>query len=419
MKKSGHDPDFFCFYFSFVSMFADNYLLKNLNKRLIQEEPDPKTGIIVVIPCLREPDILQTFDSLVRCQAPQTNVEVLVLVNQSETADMATKEYNQNSVTEIQNWIRNKQVKGISFYVIGPIELRKKWAGAGLARKQGMDEALRRFNSLGKNNGIIVSLDADTLVEPNYLTEIESHFNEHPKNVGATIRFEHQKENLAEKQLEGIQLYEQYLTYYKNALQFTGYPHALFTVGSAFAVKADAYVKRGGMNRRQAGEDFYFLQNLVQQGAVGEITSTCVHPSARCSDRVPFGTGPILEKWMRGDEDLKMTYDLQAFADLKTFFDRRSLFFRISYSEFKLALEKLPEAVKSFLLSDLFWDDLDDLNKNCSTENAFENRFFQKFNAFKILKYLNFTSDNFYPKNNLAEQVKRLHQIWVEADKIR
>jgi len=396
-------------------MFADKYLLKNQNTKLIPEEPEQETGIIVVIPCLREPDILQTLDSLKRCQIPPSKVEVIVVVNQSEVAEEKTKEFNLNSANEIKLWISENMVSGMKFYVAGPLELRKKWAGAGLARKQGMDEAVRRFNKIGKNDGIIVSLDADTLVESNYLLEIENHFRKHPKNVGATIRFEHQKEGLEDKQLEGIQLYERYLKYYKNALQYTGYPHALFTVGSAFAVQADAYVKRGGMNRRQAGEDFYFLQNLVQLGPIGEITTTCVHPSARLSDRVPFGTGPLLAKWMKGEEDLELTYDFQSFLELKTFFDQRIFFYRNTNSEYNLAIQSLPESVRSFLLKDNFWTELEDLNKNCATEKAYEGRFFQKFNAFKILKYLNFTTEHFYPKSKLNEQVKKLQQLLLDS----
>ena len=183
-----------------------------------------------------------------------------------------------------------------------------------------MDEAVFRFNTLGNPKGLIVSLDADTLVAENYFIEIEKHFSKNPENVGATISFQHQTEGLNSKHLEGIQLYEKYLQYYKNAIEFTGYPHSMFTVGSAFVVTAEAYVKRGGMNRRQAGEDFYFLQNLAHLGPIGEISTTTVFPSARLSDRVPFGTGPILQKWMGGAEDLTQTYNFQAFADLKEFF---------------------------------------------------------------------------------------------------
>lgn len=410
MENPGSTRIFFAFNASFAFMFADKYLAKNQNTTLIPEEIDAETGIIVVIPCLREPDVLQTLNSLKNCQTPKSTAEVIIVVNHSESAEEATKEFNRNSVEEMKQWINGNKVDGIRFYVLGPLQLRKKWAGAGLARKYGMDEAVRRFNQIDKKDGIIVSLDADSLVEPNYLLEIEKHFEKQPKNVGATIRFEHQKEGFGKRQLEGIELYELYLNYYKKALEFTSYPHALFTVGSAFAVKAEAYVRRGGMNRRQAGEDFYFLQNLVQLGHVGEINNTCVHPSARISDRVPFGTGPLLAKWMSGDEDLKMCYDFQAFVDLKAFFEKRASLFRSTHSEFNSLLSNLPNSVETYLKEDEFWNEIQDLNKNCASEYAFSSRFFQKFNAFKILKYLNFSTEHFYPKQELAKQVEKLER---------
>jgi hypothetical protein len=198
------------------------------------------------------------------------------------------------------------------------------------------------------------------------------------------------------------------MEYYKNALDFTGYPYPMFTVGSAFAVKAEAYVKRGGMNRRQAGEDFYFLQNLVQIGPVGEITGTTVHPSARLSDRVPFGTGPVLQKWMNGEEDLSKTYNFQAFSDLKQFFNIKHRLFTISEKEYKKLLKELPAPVTLFLKNDDFWIEISDLNKNCSSLKTFQTRFYQKFNAFKILKFLNYTHGKFYQKTDLDAQIIQL-----------
>ena len=280
-----------------------------------------------------------------------------------------------------------------------------------------MDEAIRRFNFLNEPNGIIVSLDADTLVEENYLVEIESFFKQNPDHVGATITFSHQIEGLEKKHLEGVQFYEKYMDYYKNALDFAGYPWPMFTVGSAFAVKAEAYVKRGGMNRRQAGEDFYFLQNLVQIGPVGEITGTTVHPSARLSDRVPFGTGPVLQKWMKGEENLSKTYNFQAFNDLKQLFDFKNLLFKISEKEYEELLKKLPASVGIFLKEDNFWFEISDLNKNCSTLPAFQKRFFQKFNAFKILKYLNFSHEKCYQKADLTAQIFQLNKTWNNTTK--
>ncbi|MCE4564981.1 glycosyltransferase family 2 protein [Maribellus sp. CM-23] len=377
-------------------------------KALIPQAPDESAGIIVVIPCLRERAIRETLESLVKCTLPKCAVEVIVLINHSETAPEETKLFNLKTKEELDDWISRNEQKGISFFAVGPAELRKKWAGAGLARKKGMDEAILRFNSIKRKDGIIVSLDADTLVEANYLLEIESHFKTNKSHVGATIAFSHQTGKLEQEHRRGIELYEQYLAYYKRALDFAGYPHSMFTVGSAFAVTAQAYVKRGGMNRRRAGEDFYFLQNLVQIGKVGEIRTTTVHPSARLSDRVPFGTGPVLQKWMAGEEDLTQTYNFDAFIDLKAFFDRATNFYLVNKAGFEKIADELPEPVAAFLVQDDFFKDIAELNANCASAGVFEKRFFQKFNAFRILKYLNFVHAGFYPKAGLEEQCSKL-----------
>ncbi|MBT3385250.1 MAG: glycosyltransferase [Prolixibacteraceae bacterium] len=391
-------------------MFANKYLQKQNRKDLIERVPENNFGICVVIPCFHEPDILQTLKSLNACKLPSQKVEIIVLINHSEIESEEIKTFNFNTKLEVDNWILYNKKDGIRFFAVGPVELKKKWAGAGLARKSGMDEAIRRFNTIEKPNGIIVSLDADTLVSKNYFVEIENHFKLHPKDVGATISFQHQTKGLKEKHLQGIQLYEKYLDYYKKALDFTGYPFSMFTVGSAFAVTADAYVKRGGMNRRQAGEDFYFLQNLVQVGKVGQVNSAKVFPSARLSDRVPFGTGPILQKWINGEEDLTQTYNFQAFIDVKKLFDLKEEFFKIDEIEFKNIINKLPDSVRLFIQQDNFLVELNDLNNNCSTLKSFQSRFFQKFNAFKILKFLNFAHEEFFNKENLDEQFTKLNQ---------
>jgi hypothetical protein len=182
----------------------------------------------------------------------------------------------------------------------------------------------------------------------------------------------------------------------------------MITIGSAFAVTAEAYVKRGGMNRRQAGEDFYFLQNLVQLGTVGEINTTRVFPSARLSNRVPFGTGAAIQKWMEGTEDLTKTYNFQAFADLKTFFETKERLFQTDEEEYLNIISEMPESIKRFVLNDNFWNELDDLNKNCSSLKSFQTRFFHKFNAFKVLKFMNFAHEKYYEKVDLETQCQHI-----------
>jgi glycosyltransferase involved in cell wall biosynthesis len=392
-------------------MFANTYLLKNKRVPLIQTEPNLLCNIRIVIPCYNEPELLQSLESLKECSLPNTVVEVIILINHAEDAPLEIKNFNMATKAEADCWIQENNSNKLIFFAIGPVELRKKWAGVGLARKTGLDEAVLRFNHFNNTSGIVVSLDSDSLVEPNYLIEIEKHFKQNPKHVGATIKVEHQKAGLSERQKLGIDLYEKYLHYYKDALHFTGYPQAMITIGSAFAVTAEAYVKRGGMNRRQAGEDFYFLQNLAQLGTVGEINTTRVYPSARLSNRVPFGTGAAIQKWMAGTEDLTKTYNFKAFADLKTLFDTKERLFQSGETGFTAVITDLPESVRQFVLLDNFKIEIEDLNKNCSTLKSFRSRFFHKFNAFKVLKFMNFAHEKYYKKADLEMQCLLLKQM--------
>lgn len=390
-------------------MFANKYIHRNGLVSAIKELPDSALGITVVIPCYIEPEIKHTLNSLLQCCKPLRHVEVIVLINHSETASEEIRKQNEITSRELEQWISEHSTLQLRFFVVGPVSLRKKWAGAGLARKYGMDEAVMRFNYLNNPHGIIVSLDADTVVEENYFTEIENYFRNNQDAAGATLHFSHQTEGLENKHLQGIYLYEKYMAYYRHALGYTGYPYPMFTLGSAFAVRADAYVRRGGMNRRKAGEDFYFLQNLVQVGKVGEIKTTAVHPSARLSDRVPFGTGPVLQKWMDGEEDIRITYNFEAFADLKLFFNRIESLYLITSEEYEKLLSNMPVPVKAFLKEDNFFSELLVLNRNCATIASFKQRFFYTFNAFKILKYLNFTHSLFYKKGNIDSQIEKLN----------
>jgi hypothetical protein len=393
-------------------MFATSYFKKyNKYKPLIDAPVAPDTQLFIMIPCYKEPDILQTLNSLKQCDLPDVTTEVFVIINEPEDCDDSISTYNYQTYAEIQNWIQNHTNNRLRFFSIPVVKLPQKWAGVGMARKRGMDEGLWRFNQLNKKNGIIVSLDADTLVDKNYLIAIDQHFRENPTHVGVTIAFSHQLENLEEKQHKGILLYEKYLKYYKQALTYAGYPNALFTIGSAFAVTAEAYMKRGGMTRRKAGEDFYFLQTLTQIGKVGEINNTEVHPSARVSDRVPFGTGPAMKHWMENTADLRYTYNLQAFIDLKKFFDVHEKLYRISPDSYQLLIKELPLPIVAFLEEDGFYENIENLRANCSNQEVFSDRFFHLFNAFKILKFINFAHGRFYEKKLLDEVWDKLQEI--------
>jgi len=163
--------------------------------------------------------------------------------------------------------------------------------GVGLARKIGFDLALTRLD--WSQRPLLISLDADTLVDKNYLPALFHHF-QLSRCGAAVLPFRHQSAT-EPRQETAIRYYELYLRSYLFGLQQAGSPYAYHTIGSAFACTAAAYVAAGGMNRRRAAEDFYFLQQLAKTTGVEILSGTLVQPSPRFSARVPFGTGKAVQ----------------------------------------------------------------------------------------------------------------------------
>ena len=389
-------------------MFAERYIEKNIvYPEFIDAVVSPEVSMIVMIPCLNEPEIFHTLESLWSCDSIKSSCEVIVVVNDSESSTLAIKNFNQDTYNKLFDWKSQNDRENLILQPIYAQSVNAKHAGAGMARKIGMDEVIRRFNTLNRPDGVIISLDADCLVSTNYLQKIESVFNKNKSCFAATLNFKHRAEEMADsKQKLGIQLYEDYLHYYKRALDFAGFPNSIYTIGSAFAVRAEAYVKQGGMNRRQAGEDFYFLNKLTKLGSITEINDAFVYPSARISDRVPFGTGAAMTKWMNEDGDLTVTYNLAAFLDLKVLFDQVDTLFRNSVDDVFMA--SLPASIQEYLQVLEFPIKLAEINKNSSSLSSFRKRFFQFFDGFIILRFLNLAHQKYYSQQNLSEAITQL-----------
>ena len=387
--------------------FANHYLLKQ-DRRYSQSAEYLAIApyLIVVIPCYNEPNLGETILSLFNCIDPAQKVLLLIVVNDAENDPQNIKKQNLDSLAAL-SLLKKNSPAFIELHWIYATNLPTKHAGAGWARKIGMDWAVSVFNKTGNSDGIIVSLDADTTVASNYFAAIAAHFKIYPDDVGTSIYFEHPVSD--DEQGEAISLYELYMRYYKNAVRLTGFPHSIYTVGSCFTVKADAYVAQGGMNRKKAGEDFYFLHKLSQRGHIGEINNTMVIPSSRLSDRVPFGTGPALQKYINGSDELKLSYPLEAIQLLKPFFDKVDLLFSID----KITPSTLSDnpVFQQFITSTNFLAELNELKSNCSTGKVFRKRFFHLFNAFKIIKWLNFAIVNSYPKVDLMIESQKLIQM--------
>lgn len=368
----------------------EKYLLRSsFLEQQIFNEANSNLNMIVVIPARNEPKLTLTLESLLAANQPFKPYEIIIVFNHPEEDSAENKLKNKESYTSCIEWIDQKKLTHI--HCILAFDLPKKHAGVGLARKIGMDEAVSRFSNNSK--GIIVALDSDCVVNKDYLLAIEDHFNDNPDTNGASIYFEHPLDE-DEKLREGITQYELHLRYYNQLLKYAGHPFAFHTVGSSMAVRVEAYVKQGGMNKRKAGEDFYFLQKIIQLGNYSEIKNAIVYPSARISYRVPFGTGRAMGEWVDNKKVTLSTYHPDAGKELQLFFNY------VKTNHASSIFKGIPESVAQFIGEKEWEDKMEEIRKNTKSNEAFMHRFFSWFNLFMCFKYVHYYRDNY--KANIA-----------------
>jgi len=179
--------------------------------------------------------------------------------------------------------------------------------GVGHARKIGADLAASLIHNKRIHSHWIHCTDADVNLPQTYFTcsNALQHSPQDPDSKHAVLiyPFQHsidQHRAESNKVILATQLYELSLRYYVAGMKFARSPYAFHTIGSTMAVSADHYAKVRGFPRRAAGEDFYLLNKLAKVGSVLELGMDLdcqpIEIEARCSDRVPFGTGAAVTR---------------------------------------------------------------------------------------------------------------------------
>ena len=370
--------------------------------------PDKELGIVVIIPCIDDEFIFSTLESLDKADEIKTKIEVIVNVNSGETTPQEIVERNRNIFDRLKVKEETRFYKNFSLLPIFVEGTTKKKAGVGFARKTAMDEAVRRFAAINCPDGLIVSLDADSLVLKSYFREIEDALYNNPAKC-FTFQFKHNfdADVYPEDVINACKLYEIYLRYYRLALKTFDFPFAIHTIGSCFAIRAEAYTKLGGMTPRQGGEDFYFLQKAVKMHPVYEVLKPIVFPSPRVSNRVPFGTGPSVRNIL--EKGSYYVYDFRLFGLLKAFYE---LFPAMEKEDVK---KEIPTEIMNYIGKDAFDKILSECRKYSSSPKAFVKRMYDNFDAFFIVKFLNtFNNSGDYPPIDVLEAAKillRYHKV--------
>ncbi len=362
---------------------------------------------VVVIPALAESEwLFETLDSLARNDDAELRRTLVICVVNNRTKPLATDdqvENNERTLLRLRALVDGEgegaETASLRLAVVdasSPGSEIEPTVGVGEARRIGLDYGLAVLSENDAPRGPLLSLDADTLVAPDYLLRVREHFETGDAWAGV-VAYEHQLPQEPNRRA-AIVLYEIFLRYHELGLRLAGSPFAFPTIGSTICARADAYVAVGGMNRRQAGEDFYFLQQLAKTGGVSRIDTTTVYPCGRPSDRVPFGTGASVARYLDGRRDAETVYNPEVYSILGRWLATVGGGLESGAGELLEQAHAIDPYLERFLVANRFESTWPRLQQNAPNRFVLEAQFHRWFDAFKSLKLIHHLRDQVLPQ---------------------
>ncbi len=353
----------------------------------------------IVIPVLAElqelPEVLNSLAGNNALELLEQTLIVLV-INNSKSCESdkihenleLLKLLQQGKIPSIANC--NLNLAWIDASTVGQEAPEK--GGVGWARKVGCDSLLMlkmAGHESDKNTDwpeLLIFLDADSPVAQGYLERIV-HASKEQEFGAWSWNWHHRR--TGEKRLDqAIDFYEKYLESYYQGLKYAQSPYAYRVMGSTLVCRMAAYVKAGGMRAIPGGEDFYFLQALAKVVRVLNCDEVLVFPAARCSDRVPFGTGPRLRQIIH--EEWEAEYSYEYFELLKGILSRVEA---ATVSELEILpeilLAEMPDEVQGFFEQQKFQSTWRKIIANTPCDRAKRLKAFHDwFDAFRTMKFI-------------------------------
>ena len=278
-----------------------------------------------------------------------------------------------------------REVHDLSLVVIDRSSQGCGWTGkrrgVGWARKLLFEQIMKEHN----DDELVVSLDADTDFDDNYLQAVVDTMNAYSDHNAFSVPYYHPLSH--DEALDRPMLrYECYMRHYLLGLLRIDNPYAFSALGSAMVFPLWAYRRVGGITPLQGGEDFYLLQKFAKTGRIVRqfvdpyrTQGMVVCPQGRISTRVPFGTGPAIAKGIAGMEDSYPFYSDEGFASVKATYD---LFPKLYDCD-------IDTPMTSFLRQQLSTDDLwSSLRANFKSRELFVRACAERVDGLRILQYL-------------------------------
>ena len=267
----------------------------------------------------------------------------------------------------------------------------------GLARKLCIDSFLSFTNS----NDIIVNMDADTYYPDNYFENIIDIYNQLPLLSGVCAPYYHKIDNLPEDKARLMLRYEIFLHYYTLQLLLIKSPYAYMPIGSAMSFRVEAYKKASGFKVKDAGEDFYTMQQIRKIGIISSWLDNTIYPAARISDRVVFGTGPAIGLNLENQIKKYPFYPTYLFKKIESYYQ---------ILEHSKTTDDIIKNLKEIIPKEIILK----IYKNHPQRDKFVHAIHEYFDAFHILKFLN--NNYSVDINNDFEYFKNFYQELFKKD---
>ena len=297
----------------------------------------------------------------------------------------------------------------------GPTPVKQ---GVGRARRVGCDLALHLITKGQVNSQWICSSDADACWSDALFDQAW------PGSASAvTLPFTHLPSD--DQQLsEATLLYELRLHHYVLQLMAINSSYAFHTLGSACAFNIEAYAAVRGMPLRSAAEDFYILNKLAKVAPVHRATGPMVTIEARTSSRVPFGTGPAVQKLTESVTPMNepIFYDARCFETLSRvhqLFERWISVEAINYSRDNFSRDlaaklgtALAEAIDLKLEQWRYKEAIAHVRKAAAHPYQRLPHLFTWLDGFKTLQLIHTIRDAGHPNISFQESIRRGDQ-WL------
>jgi glycosyltransferase involved in cell wall biosynthesis len=271
-----------------------NLALSEKSQLLFNSPVSPSLRLSVIVPAKNESlDIISTLDAL-RLQADRQGnpidhqlYEVLVLANNCSDDTYAICQNYQNRYLDFSLHVEC-------------IEIDKPIAHIGTVRRLLMDKAYRRLISVAGGKGIIVSTDADSQVDKNWICNILLEMENGVDVVGGRII---PKETPRLSRLHHLRdvTYRFFQTRLESEIDpclSNPWPRHFQCYGPSLAVTCEIYEKAGRIPAIPFLEDEEFRKALKRIDAkIRHAPNVKIHTSSRLDGRVEFGFSVQLQHW--------------------------------------------------------------------------------------------------------------------------